>query len=264
MVKSRISKKIDALEKLSLNSSVSEFYETMESIGDIKFNYYDYMTIHAIDCKRELRRLPGANYDLCCALLTMFLREDHFCNGSFERRLASGDVMPIIERMIQLLKNVRNTDSSMLKMPTDSKYFPSRIICEKLADCGGSVMVHSLTGKPYKISAMAGSDAFLCDQLPIHPPYTYKVFDVIVELLIRQNGKAKKGLGRNARLGEPSCEDTTVVGAIGKFYAGKHDGESVFDPVFVLASILDWAGIAHNRRGYIELTARYRSILSNK
>ena len=264
MVKPSISKKIDALEKLSLTTSVSQFYKTMELIGDIKFNYYDYMTTHAIDCKRELRRLPCADYDLCCALLTMLLREDHFSNGSFERRLASGDVMPIVERMILLLKHMRNTDSTKLRMPSDSKYFPSRIICEKLAECGGSVMVHSLTGKPYKICAIAGSDSFLCDQLPIHPPYTYKVFDIIVELLIRQNGKAKKGLGRNARLGEPNCEDTTVVGAIGKFYAGKHDGDSVFDPVFVLVSVLDWAGIVHNRRGYIELTAQYRSLFSMK
>ena len=149
-------------------------------------------------------------------------------------------------------------------MPIQSKYLPSTIINDKLTKSGGSVLVHSLTGKPYKISAVAGSDAFVCDQLPIHSPYTYKVFDVIVELLIRQNGKAKKGMGRNARLGEPSCEDTTVVGAIGKFYAGKHDGDSVFDPVFVLAAVLDWAGIAHNSRGYIELTAQYCSLLSSK
>ena len=136
---------------------------------------------------------------------------------------------------------------------------PSTIISEKLAQCGGSVTVYSLTGKPYKICAVAGSDAFLCDDLPITPPYTYKVFDIIIDLLIQQNGKAKKGCGRSSKLGEPRCEDTTVVGAIGKYYAGKHDGDSVFDPVFVLASVLDWAGIAHNRRGYIELTADYRS-----
>ena len=32
---------------------------------------------------------------------------------------------------------------------------------------------------------------------------------------------------------------------------------SVFDPVFVLAAILDWAGIVRNERGYLELTADY-------
>ena len=130
----------------------------------------------------------------------------------------------------------------------------SEIIRDKLIQAGGSVMVHSLTGKPYKITAVPDSNSFLCDQLPIHPPYTYDVFDVIVDLLVRQNGSARKGLGRSAKLGEPGCEDTTVVGAIGKYYSGHHDGDSVFDPVFVLAAVLDWAGIAHNRRGYIALT----------
>ncbi len=132
---------------------------------------------------------------------------------------------------------------------------PSEIIRDKLMQAGGSAIVHSLTGKPYKITAVPGSNSFLCDQLPIHPPYTYDVFDVIVDLLVRQNGSARKGLGRSAKLGEPGCEDTTVVGAIGKYYSDHHDGDSVFDPVFVLAAVLDWAGIAHNRRGYIELTA---------
>ena len=49
----------------------------------------------------------------------------------------------------------------------------------------------------------------------------------------------------------------TVVGAIGKNYFGATEGKYVFDPVFVLASVLDWAGIAHNERGYLRLTAEY-------
>ena len=41
-------------------------------------------------------------------------------------------------------------------------------------------------------------------------------------------------------------------------YYGKSEGESVFDPVFILAGILEWADIAKNGRGYIELTNNYR------
>jgi len=41
---------------------------------------------------------------LCCALITMLLREDHFSNGSFGERFENGDVTPIVERMIALLK----------------------------------------------------------------------------------------------------------------------------------------------------------------
>ena len=97
---------------------------------------------------------------------------------------------------------------------------PSEIIREKILQNGGRAIVHSLTGKPYEIRHGSDGKSFLCDQLPIKPPYTYDVFDVIVDLLERQGGKADKGAGRNAKLGQPRCEETTVVGAIAKYYAG--------------------------------------------
>ena len=137
---------------------------------------------------------------------------------------------------------------------------PSEIIKEKILRNGGRVIVHSITGKPYEIRHCSDGKSFLCDQLPIKPPYTYDVFDVIVDLLVRQGGRADKGAGRNAKLGQSRCEETTVVGAIAKYYAGKREGESVYDPVFVMASVLEWADIAHNERGYLELTASYRMI----
>ena len=137
---------------------------------------------------------------------------------------------------------------------------PSEIIREKILRNGGRVIVHSITGKPYEIRHCSDGKSFLCDQLPIKPPYTYDVFDVIVDLLVRQGGRADKGAGRNAKLGQPRCKETTVVGAIAKYYAGKREGESVYDPVFVMASVLEWADIAHNERGYLELTASYRMI----
>ena len=79
----------------------------------------------------------------------------------------------------------------------------------------------------------------------------------MVETMLEQRGKALKGQGRNHRLGEPHCEVTTLVGAIGKHYSGKNEGEWVFDPIFVLAAVLEWADIAHNGRGYLELTPSY-------
>ena len=85
------------------------------------------------------------------------------------------------------------------------------------------------------------------------------MFDVIVSLLFRNGGKARKGNGRNYKLGYGDCTEDTIVGCIAKEYAGKKEGMSVFDPVFVLSAILDWAGIAHNKRGYLELTAEYRT-----
>ena len=84
------------------------------------------------------------------------------------------------------------------------------------------------------------------------------MFDVIVRLLFQTGGKARKGNGRNYKLGYGECTEDTVVGCIAKDYAGKKEGMSVFDPVFVLAAVLEWAGIVINGRGELILTEAYR------
>ena len=98
--------KIALLRKLDMDNVLSGefFYEVLEKCEALKKNYYDYMTTDPIDSKKELLRLPTADYDLCCALLTMLLREDHFINGSFDTRQRKGQVKPIVKRMISLLE----------------------------------------------------------------------------------------------------------------------------------------------------------------
>ena len=140
----------------------------------------------------------------------------------------------------------------------------SEIIKTKLKEAGGRAIVHSISGNAYELKAEADGKSFSTEALPIRPNYTYEVFDVIVDLLLSQGGKARKGLGRNARLGERNCEENTVVGAVGKRYSGNKLGEYVYDPVFFLAAGLDWAGIAHNRRGYLEITKAYNAKLEEK
>lgn len=96
-------------EKLALIQKTMEmprpdkYYDLLEKLGDLKGNYWDYMTTEPINCNEELKRLPSADYELCTALLTMLLREDHFCNGAFERRYAEGEVTAILEKMVATL-----------------------------------------------------------------------------------------------------------------------------------------------------------------
>ena len=98
--------KIALLRKLNTDNVLSGefFYEVLEKCEALKKYYYDYMTTDPIDSKKELLRLPTADYDLCCALLTLLLREDHFINGSFDTRQRKGQVKPIVKRMISLLE----------------------------------------------------------------------------------------------------------------------------------------------------------------
>lgn len=131
----------------------------------------------------------------------------------------------------------------------------SEIIKAKLKEHGGHVTVYTARGLPCEIYAEADGKTFTSDKLPIKPAYEYAVFDVIVDLLREQGGRARKGNGRNFKLGDPGCEETTVVGAIAK-YRGRKVGESVFDPVFVMAAVLEWAGVAQNGRGELILSER--------
>ncbi|MCD7772407.1 MAG: DUF6508 domain-containing protein [Oscillospiraceae bacterium] len=79
------------------------YYSLLEEMGDMKYDYGDYMTTEPINCDKELERLPKADYELATALLTMLLREDHFANGSLMRRLESGQLNAVLNRMIETL-----------------------------------------------------------------------------------------------------------------------------------------------------------------
>ena len=150
-------------------------------------------------------------------------------------------------------------DMSNISMDRNSNR-ASEIIKAKLMDNGGHVTVYTARGLPCEVWINADGTSFTCDKLPIKPPYEYRVFDVIVDLLVAQGGRARKGNGRNYKLGESNRDKTTVVGAVA-IDRGNRIGDSVFDPVFVLAAILEWAGIAHNERGELVLTHQYRSML---
>lgn len=158
-----------------------------------------------------------------------------------------------------LQEEKREDDIDMLNwfIPKDS-HRASDIIKQKLVDNGGRATVYTLQGLPSEIRVAPDGISFLCDKLPT---YEYKVFDIIVDFLVSRGGCAEKGNGRNCKLGEPNCDETTVVGTIGYEYFDKKSGASVLDPVFILAAVLEWAGIAHNKRGELVLTDEYMSKL---
>lgn len=92
--------------EIPLFGCLVDYYQNMlESFGDLKRNYYDYMITEPLNCDEELKRTETADYDLCCALLTMLFREDHFVQyGCFGERYKNGDVQKITDRMIYLLE----------------------------------------------------------------------------------------------------------------------------------------------------------------
>ena len=112
-----IAQKIKRLKELSSDRilRVELYYDFLEECGDLKLNYAEYSSTHPINCDKELLRLPDADYDLCCALLTMLLREDHFSNGSFDEHQRSGEVKAVIDRMLLLLEQNEQQGGKTMK-----------------------------------------------------------------------------------------------------------------------------------------------------
>ena len=88
---------------LCRKSELTQYYNLLEEMGDLKYDYNDYMITAPINADEELKRLDNADYELCTVLLTMLLREERFLEGSFERRLNAGQVDAILERMLKVL-----------------------------------------------------------------------------------------------------------------------------------------------------------------
>lgn len=105
-----ITAKIKILKSISTNDLRQKdlLCETIYKCNLLKHDYSSYMTTHPVNCDIELLRLPSSNYDLCCALLTMLFREDHFCNGAFEDRIRNGDIKRVVDRLISVLEAVES------------------------------------------------------------------------------------------------------------------------------------------------------------
>ena len=221
------------------------------------------------DCGMELKkeydlsvfdRLEKEQYDF---LLSFLKNRGNIKDVQLEQQISYPTAKKRLEELLISLelgevpeKRERDeVDMSNLNIDYTSKK-ASEIIKAKIKDNGGKVTVFTSRGLPCEICAEPDGTTFSSDKLPIKPNYEYEVFDEIVKCLREQGGRAKKGNGRNFKLGEKGCEKNTVVGAIA-VSRGYEEGQSVYDPVFVMAAILEWAGIAKNGRGYLELTEEF-------
>lgn len=145
-----------------------------------------------------------------------------------------------------------NIDMSIFgKIDRNSKK-ASDIIKNKLYDNNGRVVIDLPKGGNCCISIAENGNAFESNKLG-NQIINFSVFDIIVDFLKSNGGKAPKGLGRSDRVGYGKCSEDTVMYQIATQYYNKEIGESTFDPLFVLAAMLEWASIAENGWGYLRL-----------
>ncbi len=86
------------------HAKFDHYYNQLENLDLIVYNYGSYLITEPINVDEELRRVFDADFDLCRALLTMLFRENYFDNGSFDHRVERGDVKLLVERMRDLLR----------------------------------------------------------------------------------------------------------------------------------------------------------------
>lgn len=121
---------------------------------------------------------------------------------------------------------------------------------------GGEIVVSTLRGKQHKVQ-ISNDGTYFYSNTGLREPNHLKLewFDKIVKYIVDNGGRVKKGGSRNknAKVGYENCAYGTLAYYVATECYGKKVGDSSFDPIFMVAAILDNAGICKNERGYISI-----------
>lgn len=125
---------------------------------------------------------------------------------------------------------------------------------------GKRIIVTTLRGKQHEICLSDDNKYFYSYTGLRQNNFLYlNWFDSIVDFIRQNGGRVEKGGCRNSKVGQGNCTKGTLCYYVATECYGKCDGESSFDPIFIIAAILDNAGICKNERGYIQLSAEFLS-----
>lgn len=121
---------------------------------------------------------------------------------------------------------------------------------------GGEITVTLLKGTKHKVN-LSNDGKYLYSITGLGKSYHLKLewFDKIVKYIVDNGGRVKKGGSRNknAKVGYENCAYGTLAYYVATECYGKKEGASSYDPIFMVAAILDNAGICKNERGYISI-----------
>lgn len=118
---------------------------------------------------------------------------------------------------------------------------------------GKRIIVTTLTGKQHEI-CLYDDNCFYSETGLKQHKLKLDWFDGIVDFIKQNGGRVKKG-GCRSKAGQGNCTEGTLGYYVATECYGKCDGGSSTDPIFIIAAILENAGICKNERGYIQLSA---------
>jgi hypothetical protein len=107
--------------------------------------------------------------------------------------------------------------------------------------------IELLNGRP-PFQANCTSDGITVSNL-VAPFLKWEAFYAAVEIVWAQTGGARNGNGRNARLGEPGLELTSIEGNVAKEVYGYQVGEHVLARNAPITGLLRKAGILESFKG---------------
>lgn len=144
---------------------------------------------------------------------------------------------------------IKETDSPVVKK-----------IKEKLNASSGRASIPLFSGELCEIGYDPNGKGLVSPKIPPANQLIWEAFDAAVEVVIQNGGKAMKGKARSgAKLGSDDLPLDSVEGYIAHKVHGVQIGETAFGPGFVIAAVLDWAGICNNERGYLTINPIFKS-----
>lgn len=171
-------------------------------------------------------------------------------HGGSDRINVFDDDIKKLDKYIVIINSILGVANEPKQEKSDKA---SVIIYNLLKNNNGRINVKSFNNHDYD-AYLIDDNYFSSDKALRNYKLGFEIFDVVIELLKKEGGKAIKGSCRGEnKLGDEKCNKHTVSGAIGYNYFMKEDGESVFDTVHLVTALLDYAGICENKRGYLIL-----------
>lgn len=221
--------------------------EEMNSNAD-SFGYYN--------CKKwcitsfESGLLSSKEKKELLSLLELRNLDSHGLSGEFT---ISTKVLDRLNYYNDLMKQTLGIKKDIKTITPEKGLKPSEVIKGLLERNQGKITIETINHKIYDVYLSKDGKGFITSALR-NNQINFSIFDVVVDFLKSHKNKAIKGSCRGKiKLGDEKCNKDTVSGVIGYEYYHKKDGESVFDTVFVVATILDYAGLCDNIRKYLVL-----------
>ena len=155
-------------------------------------------------------------------------------------------------------KNEANMISAGVQPINETDNLVVKQIKDKLNASGGRALIPLYSGDLCEIGYDQNGKGLVSPKIPPANQLIWEAFNAAVELVIQNGGKAMKGKARSgAKLGSDDLPLNSIEGYIAHKVHGTQIGETAFGPGFVIAAVLDWAGICNNERGYLTINSSF-------